>query len=778
MSAEDTSDSRPVPTLPGYEVTALRNSTSSSDVWEATQISLDRPVTIATLRPELLADPVAPAHFDELSRAFARLHHRNFVQVIDIGRSPDGIPFAVMENLDGPRLSDVLQEGGPLPPDRAVRLFLQLADALDSAWKQCGFVHRNLKPANLIVLAGDVLKISSFQSATLVRPGQDPLAGDGGMLVGTPSYMPPEQIEAAHTIDFHADMYASGAVLYQMLVGAAPFDDATDAMQVLELQKTGTLPAPSDLNPAIPAGISHVLLRLMAKRPSERYPYWQDAVEDLQRILSGRDPFLPEAWTPPASTIAPATPRPAAAAAAPAAKGRARIVVGKGAAPAPAAKPRITFGGRPAAAAAAPAAAPAPAAKPRIVIGAGAAAPSADGGTRRSAPVAAPASPLVAAPPAAAPVPESAGSRAARTAKGALAIVLSRPPPLLVRIAGFAAVAAFLVGVAYWRVRTLEDKAVSVSVDLSALSLGAEPGAGEEEPSPSAGEDPAPFFEEGNPFASADGGGFPADDGGFVAPGDAPAAPPPTAPAEPTGRSISATRTGAPSPASPAAAPVEEGNPFASAGVPAAANGDEAFEDFVEEAPSAPAPEPQPPAKPLNRFEDVVRDCYESLRDQSRADAFKHIKFALQEASRRETSESSRYLALYAPFRDAQPWEDLVGAALAASPRERTIRLGGSEYRVRPIAYAHPTLMCDILGKDGKPLARNRRFPLEKMDPKDMYEIVAPLPVNPAPAALLSRALLTLREGSRSEFESLLRLHGGTLAPLQPFLDYRNRIKD
>ena len=75
MSAEDTSDSRPVPTLPGYEVTALRNSTSSSDVWEATQISLDRPVTIATLRPELLADPVAPAHFDELSRAFARLHH-------------------------------------------------------------------------------------------------------------------------------------------------------------------------------------------------------------------------------------------------------------------------------------------------------------------------------------------------------------------------------------------------------------------------------------------------------------------------------------------------------------------------------------------------------------------------------------------------------------------------------------------------------------------------------------------------------------------------------
>ena len=91
------------------------------------------------------------------------------------------------------------------------------------------------------------------------------------------------------------------------------------------------------------------------------------------------------------------------------------------------------------------------------------------------------------------------------------------------------------------------------------------------------------------------------------------------------------------------------------------------------------------------------------------------------------------------------------------------------------------TIFCsehDILGKDGKPLARNRRFPLEKMDPKDMYEIVAPLPVNPAPAALLSRALLTLREGSRSEFESLLRLHGGTLAPLQPFLDYRNRIKD
>ena len=312
MSAEDTSDSRPVPTLPGYEVTALRNSTSSSDVWEATQISLDRPVTIATLRPELLADPVAPAHFDELSRAFARLHHRNFVQVIDIGRSPDGIPFAVMENLDGPRLSDVLQEGGPLPPDRAVRLFLQLADALDSAWKQCGFVHRNLKPANLTVLAGDVLKISSFQSATLVRPGQDPLAGDGGMLVGTPSYMPPEQIEAAHTIDFHADIYSVGALFYQALTGQAPFREERDYMQIFELQKEGTIPAPSDLDPKVPVAFSRIIQKMMAKRPGDRYAFWQDVIEDVQRALAGRDLYVPGggAWVSPRSTVADAAPPP------------------------------------------------------------------------------------------------------------------------------------------------------------------------------------------------------------------------------------------------------------------------------------------------------------------------------------------------------------------------------------------------------------------------------------------------------------------------------------
>ena len=303
------------PSVPGYQITALRRSSSMTDEWDALQLSLERTVSMITPRADRLGDAAWCDRFEELSRDFARLHHRNFLQVIDTARTAEGVPYVVVERLEGESLATVLLNEGPFAPDRAARIVMQLADALDNAWKQSGFVLRNLKPENLVLLSGDVVKITAFLYATIVRPGADPLAGDGGELVGTPHYMPPEQIDALRTIDFHADMYAVGSVFYRMLTGRSPFEGTEDAMEILRLQKEGTLPAPSDANPAIPAGFSHVLLRMMAKRPADRYPYWQDVVEDLQRVLSGRDPFLPVspgggAWVPPASTIAPAAPPP------------------------------------------------------------------------------------------------------------------------------------------------------------------------------------------------------------------------------------------------------------------------------------------------------------------------------------------------------------------------------------------------------------------------------------------------------------------------------------
>ena len=131
------SDSAPrsVPNIPGYDITSHLAKTSTTETWEALQISLDRKVALLTPRVDALGNAGAVARFEDLSRAFARLHHRNFIQVIDISRSEGGVPYAVLERLEGKTLSAILREEGALDPARAAKLVRQLAEALDSAWK-------------------------------------------------------------------------------------------------------------------------------------------------------------------------------------------------------------------------------------------------------------------------------------------------------------------------------------------------------------------------------------------------------------------------------------------------------------------------------------------------------------------------------------------------------------------------------------------------------------------------------------------------------------------
>ena len=298
-------EEREVPVIPGYQIEAVAGETTSTQSWEALQISLDRHVVLLTLKVALVDDPSKVAHFEDVARIVARLHHRNIVSIIDIAKTEHGLPYVVMEKIEGRRLSEVLHNDGPLPPERAAKVVLQLADALDGAWKQSGFVHRNLKPDNVYVLPDGAAKISSFMYATVIRPGADPLAADGGMLVGTPNYMPPEQIDCLRSIDFHADIYSVGALFYQLLTGQAPFRGERDYMRIFELQKEGTVPAPSDVDPSIPEAYSRIVQKMMAKRPGERYAFWQDVIEDLHRATAGRDLYVPGggAWVSPRSTV-------------------------------------------------------------------------------------------------------------------------------------------------------------------------------------------------------------------------------------------------------------------------------------------------------------------------------------------------------------------------------------------------------------------------------------------------------------------------------------------
>lgn len=279
------------PSIEGYKVLEKVSETSYAEVWHALQISLDRVVTLWILKLGASSEPGVAEHFEQVSRAVSRIRHPNFVQVIDIARLPEGVPYMVLENVEGSTLASILHMGQRLDEKRAATLVLEIAKSLDFAWKQCGFVHRNLKPETIVLGAGDSIKITNYNTATLVRPGDNPLACDGGMIVGTPNYASPEQVECLRNLDFHSDMYSLGLLFYQMVTGLVPFGEQVDPMQVIESQRSGTLDDPRKVVSTLQAGYVQILARMLAKVPEERYQWWQDVIEDLQRVLSGREPF-------------------------------------------------------------------------------------------------------------------------------------------------------------------------------------------------------------------------------------------------------------------------------------------------------------------------------------------------------------------------------------------------------------------------------------------------------------------------------------------------------
>jgi serine/threonine protein kinase len=274
--------------IDGYEILEKAGGTTDTTIWTARQISLDRNVSIWVLKDRAAADENLVNHFSMITRAMSRLKHNNFPAVIDISATSEGIPYIVFENADSASVGRVIKENGPYTVKHALSIAKEVAIALDVAWKQAGLVHRNLKPDNIYIASDGAVKIFNFNSATIVQPGVNPLAFDDGMVVGTPNFASPEQIDCLPSIDYHADMYGLGATLYHMLTGKAPFDSERDPMRILELQRSGHLPNPKAFNANIPDEVVYIMARLMAKHPEDRYPWWLDFVEDIERVLSGK----------------------------------------------------------------------------------------------------------------------------------------------------------------------------------------------------------------------------------------------------------------------------------------------------------------------------------------------------------------------------------------------------------------------------------------------------------------------------------------------------------
>jgi serine/threonine protein kinase len=274
--------------IPGYKLVEMVGKGAMAKVYKARQLSLDRLVAIKVLPKRMSDSQEFVDRFYQEGRAAARLAHSNIVQAIDVGSTPDGFHYFVMEYIEGKTLYDLMQEGRTFSEAEALDITIQIAEALTHA-HQRGLIHRDVKPKNIILTPESMAKLTDLG---LAREVNDKAAAEteAGKAYGTPYYISPEQIRGDVDIDFRADIYSLGATMYHLLTGRPPFEADTPSA-VMHKHLKEPLRPPDHINTALSAGISEIIEVAMAKNREERYASTQDMLEDLKAVRTGQMPL-------------------------------------------------------------------------------------------------------------------------------------------------------------------------------------------------------------------------------------------------------------------------------------------------------------------------------------------------------------------------------------------------------------------------------------------------------------------------------------------------------
>jgi tetratricopeptide (TPR) repeat protein/predicted Ser/Thr protein kinase len=268
--------------VPGYQVLDELGRGGMGVVYRARQESLNRQVALKVIGAGAQAQAEEVARFHIEAVAVARLQHPHIVQVYETGES-QGQPYLVMELVEGSSLAEKLAEA-PLEARAAAALVRALATAMQHAHER-GVVHRDLKPANVLLSSDGTPKVTDFGLAKRLDVGEGQTRA--GQMLGTPSYMAPEQATSQKdTVGPAADVYALGAVLYECLTGRPPFKGATPWKTVLQVLHTDPVP-PRRLQPGVPRDLETICLRCLHKEARKRYPSAHELAEDLRRFLAG-----------------------------------------------------------------------------------------------------------------------------------------------------------------------------------------------------------------------------------------------------------------------------------------------------------------------------------------------------------------------------------------------------------------------------------------------------------------------------------------------------------
>jgi serine/threonine protein kinase len=282
--------------IPGYRILETIGRGGQGVVYRALQKCLDRVVALKVV--SLRATPSSSTHLrlDREAHAIARLNHPNIVAAYDYGESR-GRLYLAMEYIEGSSCErEMAGRRDPLRKERALGIVRDVAAGLECA-REAGIIHRDVKPANILLPAprsGSITSGSSIQAKVadlgLSRMGVSDLTIEGAIL-GTPGYIAPEQVRG-NEVDHRADIYSLGATLYHLVTGHRPFA-AREPMTVFVRQLTEQLANPRDLNPDVPQGMVYLLQGMLSRNPATRYASYPDLVADIDRVACGEKPVFP-----------------------------------------------------------------------------------------------------------------------------------------------------------------------------------------------------------------------------------------------------------------------------------------------------------------------------------------------------------------------------------------------------------------------------------------------------------------------------------------------------
>jgi serine/threonine-protein kinase len=274
--------------IPGYKIGRKLGSGAMATVFLAKQLSLDRLVAIKILPQKFSNNEKFIERFYKEGRAAAQLNHPNIVGAYDVGRAGEHHYF-VMEYVDGPTVYDRITKKKRLKEKDAVEIVRQVALALAHAHER-GFVHRDIKPKNIMITKGGVVKLADLGLARAMSD-QDAAKAEAGRAYGTPYYISPEQIRGELNIGPSADIYGLGATFYHMVTGRVPFEGKNPSA-VMHKHLKDSLEPPDHINPDLSVGCAQVIEMMMAKRAKERYRDANDLLEDLELVSRGEPPHF------------------------------------------------------------------------------------------------------------------------------------------------------------------------------------------------------------------------------------------------------------------------------------------------------------------------------------------------------------------------------------------------------------------------------------------------------------------------------------------------------